>query len=237
MKDPLADALLDALNAAADAVLSVDPDGRRRLAELQGKVLCIEVTAPTVTLYMLPAVTGIDFRRALDDENQTPDVTISGSAFALANLARAGGDTGGGDNAAHEKPRVTVRGDAEAGQAFRKIIADFDLDWEELLARAIGDTPARIAGNALRRFGGWAEESFDLARENAADYLTEEKRVLVTDAALRRFARAVDQTRADVDRLAQRVQRIKRAVESRAELRGSHESHGSRAQNENRDRN
>lgn len=233
MKDPLADALLDALNAAADAVLSVDPDGRRRLAELQGKVLCIEVTAPAVTLYMLPAVTGIDFRRALDDENQTPDVTISGTAFALANLARAGGDTGG-DNAAHEKPRVTVRGEAEAGQAFRKIIADFDLDWEELLARAIGDTPARIAGNALRRFGGWAEESFDLARENAADYLTEEKRVLVTDTALRRFARAVDQTRADVDRLAQRVQRIKRAIESRAELR---ESHGSRAQNENRDRN
>lgn len=226
MKEPLTDALLDALTAAADAVLSVDPDGRHRLAELQGKILCIEVTAPAVTLYMLPAVTGIEFRRALD-KNQTPDVTISGSAFALANLARAGraGATGTGANGAHEKRhRVTVRGDAEAGQAFRKIIAELDLDWEELLARAIGDSAARKAGGALRRLGGWAEESFEHARENAADYLAEEKRVFVTDAALRRFARAVAQTRADVDRLAQRVQRLRRANGRRAESRAQNQS-------------
>jgi len=108
-----------------------------------------------------------------------------------------------------------VRGDAEVGQAFRKIIAELDLDWEELLARNIGDTPARKLGNALRGLGDWAEQSFAFARENAADYLSEEKQTLATDAAARRFERQVDQTRADVDRLAQRVQRIKRAIDGR----------------------
>jgi len=215
------DAALGALNAAADGALSLDPDGRRRLAELQGKILCIEVAAPAVTLFMLPAATGIEFRRALED-GDAPDVTITGSAFALANLARAGragaATTGSGatNTGAHEnRDRVTVRGDAETGQAFRKIIAELDLDWEELLARGVGDTAARKLGRALRGLGAWAEESFTLARENAADYLTEEKAVFITDTALRRFARQVDQTRADVDRLAQRVQRIKRAVDGR----------------------
>jgi len=228
MKEHITDALLDALNAAAGEILSLDPDGRRRLAGLQGKVLCIEVTAPDMQLYMLPSAAGIEFRGALDGD-AAADVTISGSAWALANLARAGRAGGGANRAttaantgAQEKnrQRVSVRGDAELGQAFRKIIAELDLDWEELLARRIGDTAARKAGNALRQLGGWAEESFQFARENAADYLTEEKRVFVTCAALRRFDRALDQTRADVDRLAQRVQRIQRAIDERAGRRG-----------------
>lgn len=222
MKDQLTDALLDALTAAADVALSLDPDGRRRLAALQGKILCIEVTAPAATIYMLPAVTGIEFCRELED-GDAPDVTISGSALALANLARAGGDgagkTGAANTGAQDKnrERVSVRGDAEVGQAFRKSIAELDLDWEELLARGIGDAAARRAGVALRGLGDWAGESLNYARENAADYLTEEKRVFITADALQRFARQVDQTRADVDRLAQRVQRIKRARDARNE--------------------
>lgn len=254
MKHQLTDALLSALNAAADTILSSDPDGRRRLAQLQGKVLCIEVTAPPLVLYVLPAVTGIEFRRDLGDDgdgggdghgrgDNQADVTISGSALALANLATgrrgASNATGNATNAkakhangAHEKHRVTVRGDAEVGQAFRKIIAELDLDWEELLARNIGDTPARKLGNALRGLGDWAEQSFAFARENAADYLSEEKQTLATDAAARRFERQVDQTRADVDRLAQRVQRIKRAIDGRDGARDRDQS-----RDQNRDQN
>jgi len=64
----LTDAALDALNAAAGEMLSADPDGRRRLAQLQGKALCIEVTAPDMQLYMLPSAAGIEFRGALDGD-------------------------------------------------------------------------------------------------------------------------------------------------------------------------
>ncbi|MDD9823251.1 MAG: SCP2 sterol-binding domain-containing protein [Gammaproteobacteria bacterium] len=218
MKAQITDALLDALNAAAGEILSLDPDGRRRLAGLQGKVLCIEVAAPPLTLYVLPAATGIEFRRHLDG-GAAPDVTLSGSAVALANLARGATQH---SNDAHEpqrRPRVVVRGDAELGQAFRKIIAELDLDWEELLARALGDTPARKVGNALRQLGGWAGESFDLARENAADYLAEEKRIFATDAAMRRFDREVDRARADVDRLTRRVEHLQQTLDRRSRSR------------------
>ncbi len=198
MQDPAANALIDLLNAAAERLLDLDPDGKRALAQLQGSVFCVEITAPPLTLYLLPSEQGLTFRREVESP---PDVTLSGSALALAALARSG--AGGA---------VSVRGDAELGQSLRKILAELDLDWEELLSRHIGDTPARKAGNLLRRLTGWAEDSLDLTRANAADYLTEEKRLLATGLAVERFDQSLDRTRADVDRLERRVQRLARVL-------------------------
>lgn len=204
MQDPAANApgnLLNLLNAAAEHLLDLDPDGKRALAQLQGSVFCVEITAPPLTLYLLPSEQGLTFRREVESP---PDVTLSGTALALAALARPGGTPSGG--------AVSVRGDAELGQSLRKILAELDLDWEELLSRHIGDTPARKAGNLLRRLAGWAEDSLDLTRANAADYLAEEKRLLATGLAVERFDQALDRTRADVDRLERRVQRLARAL-------------------------
>ena len=204
MQNPAANApsnLLNLLNAAAEYILDLDPDGKRALAQLQGSVFCVEITAPPLTLYLLPSEQGLTFRREVESP---PDVTLSGTALALAALARPGASVGGG--------AVSVRGDAELGQSLRKILAELDLDWEELLSRHIGDTPARKAGNILRRLAGWAEDSLDLTRANAADYLAEEKRLLATGLAIERFDQSLDRTRADVDRLERRVQRLARAV-------------------------
>lgn len=205
--DALIDTLIDVLNDAAGALIDLDPDGKQKLAGLRGSVFCLEVTAPSVKLYLLPTACGIEFHR---ESEAAPDVTLSGPASAFARLGRAGAA-----DALLADGRVTVRGDAELGQAFQKILAELDLDWEELLSRYIGDTPARKVGNALRELAGWAEKSFDLTRENAADYLAEEKRIVVIRPALERFAESVDRTRADVDRLTRRVERLKRAIEPR----------------------
>ena len=207
MQDPAANALIDLLNAAAERLLDLDPDGKRALAQLQGSVFCVEITAPPLTLYLLPSEQGLTFRREVESP---PDVTLSGTALALAALARSSGAAGGA---------VSVRGDAELGQSLRKILAELDLDWEELLSRHIGDTPARKAGNILRRLAGWAEDSLDLTRANAADYLTEEKRLLATGLAIERFDQSLDRTRADVDRLERRVQRLARELAQRPQVR------------------
>ncbi len=228
---PPATALLDALNAAAGAIISLDPDGQRKLAQLQGKVFCLEVfrtqtdaqtDASPLVLYLLPTAHGIELRRTVD---APPLVTLSGSALAFARLGRVG--LGGGDapgdavGDALRDGRVTVRGDAELAQALHKILGELDLDWEELLSRYIGDSPARKVGNVVRGLADWMAKSInhttDLTRQNTADYLTEEKRVLVTELAMQRFDQAVNRTRADVDRLTRRVQRLERALEARAD--------------------
>ena len=103
-----------------------------------------------------------------------------------------------------------MEGDVEAGQALQKILAGFDFDWEELIARVVGDGPAHQFGNFVRDTVQWGANSVDLTRENVADYLKEEKRILPSEAAMRRFEQGVDALRSDVDRISQRIEALRR---------------------------
>ncbi len=185
--------------------MSVDPDGKEKLARLEGKVLCIEITIPQLTLYMSPSREGLKINQQCDAE---ADVTLTGSAMAFVKLGTAGIGSG-----VLSDGRVTMQGDTETGQAFQKVLSQLDIDWEELLARYIGDTPARKAGNVVRNFGRWASQSLDLSRRNTGEFLQEEKRVLVTNLAMQRFQDSVDKLRADTDRLEQRISRLKKNMQ------------------------
>lgn len=200
---------LDFLNRASDALLRVDPDSKAALARLEGKVLCIEITAPRLTLYMRPSPEGLKIEQHCDAK---ADVTLTGSAMAFIKL----GTAGTGSRVLSEQ-RVTIHGDSEIGQAFQKILAQLDIDWEELLALYIGDTPARKAGNVARNFGNWAAHSLALSRRNTGEFLQEEKRVLVTPLAMQRFQNSIDKLRADTDRMEQRISRLKKNLHAKAQ--------------------
>lgn len=198
--------LVDFLNRTCRTLLEVDPDGRQKLTELEGKVLCIEITVPPLKLYLRPSSEGLEISEKSDTE---PDVTLSGSMMAFARLG-----TSGVESRVLSEGQITMQGDVETGQVFQKILTRLDIDWEELLSRYIGDTPARKVGNVLRDFGSWASESADLSMKNTAEYFQEEKRVLVTNLAMERFQSAVDKLRADTDRLEQRLNILKQNLSS-----------------------
>ena len=195
--------LLAALSdRAVQTALELDADTRAQLAALHGRVCCIRVTAPQVTLYLLPDETGLHVRSQYDG---AVDVSLSGSVSAFARLAvqgrRSSVMTDGG---------VRVQGDAELGQQLQKILGQLDLDWEELLARVMGDLPARSAANLLRGVGGWVRQTAELERENLADYLREERKILATEVAMQRFEKSLSQLRAGVDRAARRLELLRK---------------------------
>ena len=190
-------------------MLEVDPDGRQKLAELEGKVLCIEITAPPLKLYLRPSSDGLEISEQSETE---PDVTLSGSLMAFAKLG-----TSGVESRVLSDGQVTMQGDAETGQIFQKILTQLDIDWEEFLSLYIGDTPARKMGNVIRELGSWASESADLSMKNTAEYFQEEKRMLVTNLAMERFQNSVDELRADTDRLGQRLNRLKQNLNSKSQ--------------------
>ena len=191
---------LEYLNRGVREVLSVDPDTAREFGGLRGKVFCIEITLPPMVLYLVPEPDGFSLA---GEAESAPDVTLTGPMAAFLRLAGRGPASG-----VLTDGRVTMQGDAEAGQSLQKILARFDFDWEELVARRIGDLPARKAGNAVRGAARWAGESADLSRENLADFLAEERRLAVGAAALERFGEAVAALRADTDRVARRLDRL-----------------------------
>ena len=198
-------ALFEFLNRATEVVLDLDPDGREKLGGLEGKVVCVKITAPEIELFLKPSSKGLVI---VPEHDATPDVTLTGSLLSFAKLGVAGSGNG-----VLSSGQVIIEGDVETGQDFQKILGQLDLDWEELLSRFIGDTPARKTGNILRDIGGWTRESAELSRENISDYLKEEKRILATPLAMERLEKDVEKVRGDVDRIEQRMNRIRRLLE------------------------
>jgi ubiquinone biosynthesis protein UbiJ len=198
-------ALFELLNRATEVALDLDPDGREKLGDLEGKVVCVKITAPEIELFLKPSSEGLVIA---PEHDATPDVTLTGSLLSFAKLGVAGSGNG-----VLSSGQVIIEGDVETGQDFQKILGQLDLDWEELLSRFIGDTPARKAGNILRDIGGWARESAELSRENISDYLKEEKRILATPLAMERLEKEVEKVRGDVDRIEQRMNKIRRLLE------------------------
>jgi ubiquinone biosynthesis protein UbiJ len=192
--------LFEALNRGIKTVLSVDPDSAAALDELKEKVFCVRLTFPRSSLFLVVESGG--FSVAPNSEQQA-DVTLEGSIFAFARLSGKGASS-----RALTDGQVKMQGDAEAGQALQKIFAQFDFDWEELIAQMIGDTPARKIGNALRNTFNWASNSVELSQQNVADYLTEERQLIVSQVAMERFAEEVNRLRADTDRLEMRIERL-----------------------------
>ncbi len=195
---------MDTLTALSNRVtrflLDLDPDGREKLSALKGRIFCLEMTAPQITAYLIPTDHGLELKQACDGE---PDVTLSGPLSAFIRLARPDSQINLSANS-----QINMQGDAEAGQALGKVLSQLDIDWEEGLAGLVGDTPARKMGNILRDLNDWAAESVELSRTNAAEYLQEEKQLLVTHLAWQRFCDEVNELRADVDRIEQRIIRL-----------------------------
>lgn len=179
-------------------VLQLDPDAARRFADLNGKVILLEVAeaGSPMRFYVMPTQSGVQLRR---DYDGLPDVTISGTASVfLRQLTR--GTTVSGE--------LVVRGDIELGQRFQRIVAGIRPDWEEGLAQLVGDIPAHQLGRAARAFHDWSKHALQTLGANTAEYLQEEAFIAAKRERVQAFLHEVDTLRADTDRLEKRVQRL-----------------------------
>lgn len=190
------------LEAALNPVLRLDPDLRSRLAALEGKVIAIEPEGLGLTLYLLPGATGV---RVLDQYAGEPTVRIRAAPLALARQWRGRG-TSSGD--------MTIEGDAAVGREFQIALAHLDIDWEEQLSRLLGDAAAHQVGRFWRGFRAWGQRAGDTLRRDGGEYLQRELRVLPPHLAVEQFLSAVDALREDTDRLAARIERLRRRLAS-----------------------
>jgi ubiquinone biosynthesis protein UbiJ len=186
------------LEAVFNPVLRLDPDTQSRLAALEGKVIAIEPEGLGLTLYLLPGVHGV---RVLDQYAAEPTVRIRGKPLALARQWRGRGTA---------SSNITIEGDATVGREFQTALARLDIDWEEQLSRRVGDAAAHQAGRFWREFRAWTQQAGDILGRDGGEYLQRELRVLPPRPAVEQFLSAVDTLREDADRLAARIERLRR---------------------------
>jgi len=194
------------IEQAIEALLVLDPDTRARLAAIDGKLIRIAVTAPTLSL-ALSVVEGKVY--VVGEADEAADTTITGSAAALRSLA-AGND-------ALYRGDVSIEGDLHTGQQLKDILAGLDPDWEEFVAPFLGDTLTHRLGSFSRHLGDWLTRTRSSLQQNTSDYLQEETELLAPESQVRHFCSEVDEARAAADRLDARVRRLERQRKASAE--------------------
>lgn len=189
--------VLESAEQALNAALRLDPATCTALAKLHGKVLAIDIRGFGVRLFVLPGPTGLTL---LSQYPGSPDTVLQGSPWALLQLLHH-------SQSSHLLLRkdVIIQGDIELGQRVKTILAQSQIDIEELVARLTGDVVAHQGGVLLREAQRWWQGAQTRLSRDFAEFLQYEQPVLPQRQHFSAFTNGVETLRDDVARLAARI--------------------------------
>ncbi len=202
----VAQMLIGVIEDAANRLFRLDPDSLQKLGALSGRVIKIEFLDLGASVYLFPSESGVHAR---SDHTGAADVVLRGRLPGFLGLGL------GRETQAFFSGGIEVSGDLDVGQRFQKILKQLDIDWEEQASRLLGDPLAHQLGNAARAARAWIAESGALIGRDLAEYLQCEARELPQYQEVETFLGAVDVLRADVDRMEQRIERLRSDKRSR----------------------
>jgi len=187
--------------AAINHLLAQEAWARALLARHAGKDACID--AGLVRLRLHVARDGL-LEASQDDA--APGVTIRVKPADLPLIAQ---------DRTRALSYVKIEGDAEFANVISQLANGVRWDAEHDLERVVGPLGARrLVATARRGAGGAAEAGRRLA-ENLAEFLAEERPVLVRPAQREAFATDVVRLRDDVERTAKRIARLEQQLAQR----------------------
>jgi ubiquinone biosynthesis protein UbiJ len=188
------------LESAFNRYLAMDPDAGARLQPLDGRTIALELRGFDLVVCLRVAAGRVS---VLPEPDTEADTTLRGTPLGFARLGLGGDSTTtlfSGD--------VSISGDVEAGQAFKAVLDELDIDWEEQLAGITGDMVAHQLGNAARSAVNWLRQGRTSLEQDLGEYLQEELRVVPTRIEIENFIADVDRLRMDLERLEARIRRL-----------------------------
>lgn len=187
------------VQATIRRALEFDPDTAGRIGELDGRIveivftgieqsLCVSIHEGSVLLSRIPA--------------REPDLRLKGTPIAFARYIMAP------ERAEITESGLKIDGDVGLAQRFVDLLRRLDIDWEEWVSRYVGDVVAYRAGRVAESFRAWARNSTHQVQQDVTEYLQEEIRLLAPRERVQRLMNDIDATHSDVERLAQRIERL-----------------------------
>ena len=187
----------EAAESLINGALKYDPATLRKMGELEGKVLLIESTMPPLKLAMETNGQGIMLHSNWQDK---ADTTVSGSLISIAGLA-----INSASQASFSGSGVNVSGDLNFLIEINNLMAELNVDWEAILAAVIGDIPAHLMAEKLRKSAAMAKNVGQRAKSAAAEVAKEELRVTPTSPEFKGFSQQVRELSSGVERAAARI--------------------------------
>lgn len=202
--DELIQAFCATLESAFSALIGMDPEAKRRLAGMQGKVIRIRLKDIDLALTLVPTDRGVLVYPHYEGD---PDTEIVGTPVGLIAL-------GLGQKQALFAGEVEINGDVSLGQQVNRMLDQLQIDWEEQLSRLTGDAVAHHLGRVARGGLAWGTEALGGLARNITEYLQQESRDLPTYDEVEPFLHQVDGLRDGVARLEARIKRLQHTLAS-----------------------
>lgn len=193
----------DRIATALNRLIATDSLAQARFAPLAGRVVQIAVRDTPLTVFVGIESSGLMLAMRCP---RAADIRIEGSLGELLAMVRRGED-----GAAISAGRVQIQGDLATVQQLQILLADLDIDWEELLAERVGDVAAHQIGRVVRGAAGWIGHARRSLERDVGDYVQYEAQLVPTAADLEEFTRDTLLLAEDVDRLAARIARLQRS--------------------------
>ena len=199
--------LLAPLEALLNRNIAASGAARALCTRLAGKTLAVQfLAAHDYTLLGLYFASDGERVSIVTQPKGELSATLSGTPLAFFGMLGPQAET------ALRSGGVRIEGDAEAAQAFRDLLKAARPDFEEELARLVGDVAAHQLGRLAHCAATFGKRVVDTFAQNVSEYLQEESRDLATRIEVDEFIAAVDRLREDVDRVEARLALLERRV-------------------------
>jgi len=177
-------------------ILSSEPWANGELARHAGKTILLKLPLGDLCFEIKPA--------GLLAVSETPDASslvLEVSAKALRELT---GSTGSLREQAFKAVKIT--GDADLAQLLGRLVGQVRWEYEEDLARLMGDAPANFAVRQGKKFLSVSKSAASDLLSNVVEYVSEERKVLLNQRDFMSHKNELNELRDAVDRMEKRIQ-------------------------------
>lgn len=194
---------LSLIPSAINHLLAQEPWARDKLAAHQGKIACFDVSVLHIRLQI-----NADGMLSIAPEGAEAQVTIKVKPEQLPQILQ---------NRDRAFSYVTVEGDADFANTISQVAQSLHWEAEEDLSKLVGDIAAVRIVSGAKSVLQTARNTHQALAENVAEYLLEEKAVLVRPQTVKDFGAEVVRLRDDVERFAKRIEKLEGRLEGRTQ--------------------
>ena len=184
-------------------VLSSEPWATGELARHAGKTILLKLPVGDLSFEITPA--GL---LAVSEASDTSSLVLEVSARALSELT---GSTGSLREQAFKAVKIT--GDADLAQLLGRLVGQVRWEYEEDLARLVGDAPANFAVRQGKKFVSASKSAASDLLSNVVEYVSEERKVLLNQRDFIAHKNELNELRDAVDRMEKRIQILVQKVQ------------------------
>jgi ubiquinone biosynthesis protein UbiJ len=185
---------------AINHVLKAEPWAMSELARHAGKVILVSLPIGRLCFELTP-----DGSLAAFENVDESSLELEVSPEILRDLA-----SGLGSLREQAMKSVKITGDADLAQLLGRLAGQIRWEYEEDLARFIGDAPANFAVREGKKFVAAGKSAATDLLENVVEYVSEERKVLLNKRDFLIRKNELNALRDAVDRIEKRIQFLER---------------------------